>query len=72
MAGNPILQMLGGAGNPLQQALSILQSNPQQMLNNMLNSNPQFQQFVNENKDLTGEQICQKFGVDPAILKFIQ
>lgn len=70
---NPIMQILNrNSGRQVNDVMQLLQGNPQQMLNNMLSSNPQFQKFVNENKDLSPQQICQKFGVDPSILNMLK
>ncbi len=71
---NPVIQMLRGQQqNPLNQVMGMLQNgNPQQIFENMINTNPQFRQFVQENKDLTPQQMCQKFGVDPSILKLMK
>ena len=53
--------------NPLQMLNSIkalANGNPQAMFNQMLNTNPQFAKFVNENKGLSPEQIAKNYGVD--------
>lgn len=55
------------------QTLNLLTGgNPQQMADRLMHSNPQFKKFVDENKALTPQQICQKFGVDPSVLNFIK
>lgn len=66
--------MLGQNGqNPVQMVLSMMQgSDPQQVFNSMLNSNPQFKKFVDENKGLSPQQLCQKYGVDPSILNLMK
>ena len=53
--------------NPLQMLNDIkalANGNPQAMFNQMLNTNPQFAKFVNENKGLSPEQIAKNYGVD--------
>lgn len=53
--------------NPLQMLNSIkamANGNPQAMFNQMLNNNPEFAKFVNENKGLSPEQIAKNYGVD--------
>lgn len=70
---NPIAQILNrNSGKQINDVMQMLNGNPQKMLNNMLSSNPQFRQFVNENKDLTPQQVCQKFGVDPSIINMLK
>lgn len=62
---NPILQMLNrnnGANNPLGFLNAI--NNPQAMFNNMMQSNPKFRDFVNQNQGRTPEQIAQAYGID--------
>lgn len=66
---NPYLQPMP----PQQQIMNLLQSSdPQKVFEEMLNNNPQFKKFVEENKDLTPQQMCQKYGVNPAILNFMK
>lgn len=58
--------------NPLQMLNSIkalANGNPQAMFNQMLNTNPQFAKFVNENKGLSPEQIAKNYGVDLSQIK---
>lgn len=58
--------------NPLQMLNSIkalANGNPQAMFNQMLNTNPQFAKFVNENKGLSPEQIARNYGVDLSLVK---
>ena len=38
------------------------------MFSSLMNSNPQFANFVRENANLTPEQIADKYGVNPDIL----
>lgn len=58
--------------NPLQMLNNIkalANGNPQAMFNQMLNTNPQFAKFVNENKGLSPEQIAKNYGVDLSQIK---
>ncbi len=58
--------------NPLQMLNNIkalANGNPQAMFNQMLNTNPQFAKFVNENKGLSPEQIAKNYGVDLSQVK---
>lgn len=58
--------------NPLQMLNSIkalANGNPQAMFNQMLNTNPQFAKFVNENRGLSPEQIAKNYGVDLSLVK---
>ena len=58
--------------NPLQMLNDIkalANGNPQAMFNQMLNTNPQFAKFVNENKGLSPEQIAKNYGVDLSQVK---
>lgn len=64
---NPILQKLSPA-NGLLQNLSNLKAlaggNPQAAFNMMMQSNPQFRQFVEQNQGKSPEQIAQSYGID--------
>ena len=44
------------------------QDNVNAMFSSLMNSNPQFANFVRENANLTPEQIADKYGVNPDIL----
>lgn len=47
--------------------------NPQAVYNMMMQSNPQFAQFVNQNQGKSLEQIAKDYGVDFNLIKqFIQ
>ena len=72
---NPILQMLQ---NPKQQnVLSQIQQiknlingkNPDDLYNQLYANNPQFRDFVNNNKGKSPDQIARENGIDPKILK---
>ena len=49
---NQIRNMLGNSGNP------------NAVVNQMLNKNPQFLNFYNENKGKSVEQVCSEYGID--------
>lgn len=43
--------------------------NPQAMFDQMMQSNPQFAQFMNDNKGKSVEQIARDYGVDLNMIK---
>lgn len=43
--------------------------NPQDLYNYMLNTNPQFKQFVNDNKDKSIEDIALAYDIDLNLIK---
>lgn len=51
--------------------LSLLKyrNNPGAIFNDMMNKNPQFRQFVEENKGKSVEQIAQEHNIDMNLLK---
>lgn len=42
---------------------------PDVLFNQMVNNNPQFKRFVEENKGKTPEQIAREHGINPELLK---
>ena len=70
---NPILQNLAGPNNLFQRLGQIKQmmsgKDPNAMFDQMMQSNPQFAQFVNANKGKSAEQICQENGIDLNMVK---
>lgn len=42
--------------------------NPQAIFQNLMQSNPQFQKFMNDNQGKSLDQIAKENGIDPAIL----
>lgn len=65
--GNPILARMKRMTNRQNEVMSILQmakGNPDAVFENMMKTNPQFAQFVEENKGKTPEQIANHYGVD--------
>lgn len=66
---NPILTTLSRRGQTRQNdVLALLAAlkngNPEQMLQQMMNTNPQFRQFVEANRGKSPEQIAQENGLD--------
>jgi hypothetical protein len=75
---NPILQALNsGAQAPIApanpamaglqgiaQLKNIMRGNPTMVMQNMLQSNPQFAKFVQQNRGKSPEQIAQEYGLD--------
>lgn len=66
---NPILQQMMGnrtnSGiNNISNIKNMMRGNPNTVINQMMNNNPQFRQFINENRGLSPDQIAQKYGVD--------
>lgn len=64
---NPLLGMMNN--NPMMQNIGAIKNlmscrNPRDVMQMMLQRDPRFSQFVNENKGLTPEQIAQKYGID--------
>lgn len=47
----------------MQMAKSIQQNNPEAMFQQMYASNPQFKQFVDENRGMSLEDIARKYGM---------
>ena len=70
---NPIIrQMMGNNANGMlaraMQAKQMLGGNPDAMFRQMMQNNPQFAQFVQENQGRTPEQIAQAYGIDVGML----
>ena len=57
---NPLFNNSNGINN----LLGLLSGNPNQLLMNMLQTNPQFRQFYEANKNKTPEQIAKENGID--------
>lgn len=72
---NPILNMMMGsnANNMLNRVMQVKQmlqgGNPNVIYQQMLNSNPQFRQFVSDNQGKSPDQIAQAYGIDPNTIK---
>ena len=65
---NPLMQAMNGANNPMnniQSVINMLKSgNPKQIAMNMMNQNPRFRQFMEQNKGKTPEQVARENGID--------
>ena len=59
---NPILQ--GMKNNRLHDIIRAVKGDPQGMYDYMMRTNPQFAQFVTDNKGKSPEQIAQEHGID--------
>lgn len=51
--------------------INLKKGNPDAVFNQMMQSNPQFRQFVAENKGKSGEQIASEYGIDLNTLKML-
>ena len=68
---NPLMMAMQGANNPINKMrqvanlMKMLRSgNPEQIAQQMMQSNPQFRQFMEANKGKTPEQVAQEHGID--------
>ena len=68
---NPLMMAMQGANSPMNKmgqvanVLKMLRSgNPEQIAQQMMQSNPQFRQFVEANKGKTPEQVAKEYGLD--------
>lgn len=73
---NPLMMAMQGASAPANKMgqvaslMKMLQSgNPEQIAQQMMQNNPQFRQFVEQNKGKTPEQVAKEHGVDLNQLK---
>lgn len=73
---NPLMMAMQGANNPANKmgqfanVLKMLRTgNPEQIAQQMMQNNPQFRQFVEQNKGKTPEQVAKEYGVDLSQLK---
>ena len=64
---NPLFQAMSGGGK-MQQVSGLLQmlksGNPQQMFQQMIQTNPQFRQFMEQNKGKDPMQVARENGID--------
>lgn len=70
---NPILQSLAtkrmsNQNNIMGLVASLKNGNPDAMFAQMMNTNPQFKAFVENNKGKTPEQIARENGIDTSVL----
>lgn len=68
---NPLMMAMQSANSPMNKMgqvanlMKMLKSgNPEQIAQQMMQSNPQFRQFVEQNKGKTPEQVAREYGVD--------
>lgn len=65
---NPLMMAMQGSNNKMaqaMQAMKVLRSgNPEQIAQQMMQNNPQFRQFVEQNKGKTPEQVAKEHGID--------
>lgn len=66
---NPILQKLNKPQNSMSHLLQMAKGNPQGVYDQLMQTNPQFAQFVHENHGKTPEQIAREHGINPTMLK---
>lgn len=71
---NPLFQaMTGGNMGRMQQIASVMQmlksGNPEQIAQQMMQSNPRFKQFMEQNKGKSPEQVARENGIDLSQLK---
>ena len=73
---NPLMMAMQGANsytNKMGQVANLMKmlrsGNPDQIAQQMMQNNPQFRQFVEENKGKTPEQVAQEHGFDLSQLK---
>lgn len=65
---NPLLGMMG-SNSPIAQNIGAIKNlmscrNPQDVMRMMMQRDPRFSQFLQENKGLTPKQIAQKYGIN--------
>lgn len=65
---NPLMMAMQGSNSKMAQAMQVMKmlrsGNPEQIAQQMMQSNPQFRQFVEANKGKTPEQVAREYGVD--------
>lgn len=68
---NPLMMAMQGANsnmNKMGQVANLMKmlrsGNPEQIARQMMQNNPQFRQFVEQNKGKTPEQVAQEHGID--------
>lgn len=60
---NPILQAIM-PNNGLNNLVNAIKGDPQGIYDEMMRTNPQFKQFVEQNKNKSPEQIASEHGID--------
>lgn len=65
---NPLMMAMQGSNSKMAQAMQVMKmlrsGNPEQIAQQMMQSNPQFRQFVEANKGKTPEQVAREHGFD--------
>lgn len=65
---NPLMMAMNGSNNKMAQAMQVMKmlrsGNPEQIAQQMMQNNPQFRQFVEQNKGKTPEQVAKEHGID--------
>ena len=65
---NPLMMAMQRGNNKMSQIMQVMKmlrsGNPDQIAQQMMQSNPQFRQFVEQNKGKTPEQVAQEYGID--------
>ena len=65
---NPLMMAMQGSNNKMAQAMRVMKmlrsGNPEQIAQQMMQNNPQFRQFVEQNKGKTPEQVAKEYGLD--------
>jgi hypothetical protein len=65
---NPLMQAMNGSNSKIAQAVNVMKmlrsGNPDQIAQQMMQNNPQFRQFVEQNKGKTPQQVAQENGFD--------
>ena len=65
---NPLMMAMQRGNNKMSQIMQVMKmlrsGNPDQIAQQMMQSNPQFRQFVEANKGKTPEQVAQEHGID--------
>lgn len=77
---NPILAMLqqpkAGKGGSVMDTLSMVKNlmgggNPDQVFRSEMQRNPKFAKFVQENQNLSVDELASKAGIDPAMINML-
>lgn len=65
---NPLMMAMQGGNNKMAQVMQVMKmlrsGNPEQIAQQMMQSNPQFRQFVEANRWKTPEQVAREHGID--------
>lgn len=69
--GNPILARMKNNQNDIMNILQMAKGNPDAFFEQMVKTNPQFARFVDECRGKKPEQIIQRYGLDPALIRNI-